>query len=163
MVRSPNQEVFGQACSAYRVPQIRTILSRAGINYMSRDTKHQLLSKLIEFELTADVYTTDAITSFVLNGNELPDFTNLLRECTVCMESFPQNNFSQRRITSNCQHAPDLCLQCLNTSITIQLDERPWNQLSCPLCPEILSFGDVQEFATKETFDRYVYLTLWFD
>lgn len=35
-----------------------------------------------------------------------------------------------------------------------------WDQLSCPECPTLLGYADVQKYASKETFEKYDSLTM---
>jgi hypothetical protein len=75
--------------------------------------------------------------------------------CDVCLEEkLEPASFPDRRITLNCSHEGNTCLDCVRQSITSQLETKQWNQLSCTGCEELLTFDDVKRFATKETFER---------
>lgn len=75
-------------------------------------------------------------------------------QCNVCYETLDANNTPQQRITSTCQHEPDVCSQCLTTSINTQFSDNVWDQIQCPTCRERLGYHDMQIFAEKQTFER---------
>ena len=77
-------------------------------------------------------------------------------QCTVCYEVLDSGSIPERRITSTCQHDPDICKDCLATSITSQFSDKIWDQVSCPSCHERLNYHDMQAFAEKSIFERYV-------
>ena len=79
-----------------------------------------------------------------------------LGECVVCDEALINSNTPNRRITLSCQHEPDVCLDCLARSITVQFESKVWDNIDCPSCGDRLAFEDVQAFGTAETFSRYV-------
>ena len=78
----------------------------------------------------------------------------LLRDCVVCFESLGPQNTPKRRITSACNHEPDICRNCLATSISTQFNSRIWDQIDCPTCGQRLEFQDVKIFADSVIFGR---------
>ena len=86
----------------------------------------------------------------ILPPNSLP-----VIECSVCMDELPSAEFRREKTTPSCIHPPTTCRNCLKKSIDAQIQETAWDQLSCPVCPERLSFEVVQEFASEEAFQRY--------
>ena len=87
--------------------------------------------------------------------NSIPKITSdLIRECVVCFEALNLENTPKRRITSSCNHEPDVCIPCLATSISSQLDSRVWDQIGCPTCGQRLDFQDVKAFADSPVFRR---------
>ena len=62
--------------------------------------------------------------------------------------------------TDKCTHVPGVCLKCIRQHIESQLETRLWNQLSCPECPALLGYVDVEKYASKTTFQRYDSLTM---
>lgn len=74
--------------------------------------------------------------------------------CLVCFETLGQEDFPRRQITASCDHNVDICSGCLSQSITVQLREKSWKQIDCPICHARLGFDDVKEFANGETFER---------
>ena len=84
-----------------------------------------------------------------------PEGTNALpRDCVVCFETLNPQNTPKRKITSLCNHEPDVCKYCLTTSISTQFDSRVWDQIDCPTCGQRLDFHDVKAFADSSTFQR---------
>lgn len=77
-----------------------------------------------------------------------------LKECSICAEELALVNFPNR-ITTGCAHDSSCCLTCLSQSIGVQIETIQWDQISCPECPELLSFENVKTFASEGDFDRY--------
>ena len=75
-------------------------------------------------------------------------------QCPICTEQESLFNFPQRRITSTCTHRPNICLQCVSQSVKVQMETKMWDQLACPLCPELLTFADMQAWASSDDFER---------
>lgn len=78
------------------------------------------------------------------------------RLCQICYETQPCSSFPQRATTSNCDHAAKVCSACLANSLAQQMDQKIWDQIDCPVCPERLGFFDVKEFADIATFEKSV-------
>ena len=76
-------------------------------------------------------------------------------ECTVCMEEFDADRFPQENITSACEHEPTICNSCLTQSVDSQIQDKPWDQISCPECLKLLSFDGVKKMASAASFERY--------
>ena len=77
-----------------------------------------------------------------------------LADCVVCYEFLNLQNTPERKITSSCNHEPDICRACLATSISTQMDSKVWDQIDCPTCSQRLNFHDVKAFADSEVFQR---------
>ncbi|TEY81986.1 hypothetical protein BOTCAL_0030g00470 [Botryotinia calthae] len=77
-----------------------------------------------------------------------------LKECSICAEELALANFPNR-ITDGCAHDSSCCLTCISQSIGVQIETIQWDQISCPECPQLLSFDDVKTFASEGDFDRY--------
>lgn len=75
-------------------------------------------------------------------------------QCVVCYQQLKPTNRIQRKITSGCDHEPDVCKECLIVSIKIQFRDKMWDQIECPSCPQRLSHHDMQLFADKDTFNK---------
>lgn len=82
------------------------------------------------------------------------------RDCVVCFETLTVENTPKRKITTSCDHEPDVCTTCLSTSISTQITGKVWDQISCPTCGERLGYHDVQEFADSGVFGRYDFHSL---
>lgn len=75
-------------------------------------------------------------------------------DCIVCFETLEPTAFPKLKTTGACTHKPDVCLQCLSSSITTQFTNKMWDQIDCPSCGERLGFMDVQAFADPVVFER---------
>lgn len=75
-----------------------------------------------------------------------------LSECCVCLESFSSIDIQFATITSACKHTAKVCLQCIKSSIKSQIQDLPSDQVSCPMCPELLNYQAVRKFADNRTF-----------
>lgn len=74
--------------------------------------------------------------------------------CHVCCEVQSSTLFPSRLPTSTCKHAVDACRLCLEKSIAEQMDQKIWDQIDCPMCPERMAFFDVKEFADTVTLEK---------
>ena len=103
-----------------------------------------------------------ASTTTALQAPNNTSFTNigrhvtfsLSKDCVVCYENLTARTVPQRRITSACNHEPDVCRSCLATSISTQFNSKVWDQISCPSCSQRLGFQDVKDFADPDVFTR---------
>ena len=76
-------------------------------------------------------------------------------ECDVCMESFAASGFPPTsRITSSCDHEGICCLHCIQETIGTAIREGALNRLTCPMCPEKLSYQEIKAYASREIFER---------
>lgn len=82
--------------------------------------------------------------------------TTRLADCVVCFETLSPQNTPKRKITSSCNHKPDVCKSCLAASISTQINSKVWDQIDCPTCGQRLDFQDVEEFADSAVFGRLV-------
>lgn len=80
--------------------------------------------------------------------------SSLFRDCIVCYDALNTQTVPQRRITSTCNHEPDVCRTCLATSISTQFNSKVWDQINCPSCSQRLDFQDVKAFADPDVFTR---------
>ena len=82
------------------------------------------------------------------------------QECVICVETLRVSQFPEAGVTDECSHESNTCLECISHHIQSQLESRRWDQLSCPECPVLLRYADVQKYATKETYHKYDFLTM---
>ena len=78
--------------------------------------------------------------------------TNLT--CGVCWDQVAADKFIQGKLMRECEHEANVCRSCLAQSITSQLDSKPWNQLTCPLCTVRIDGSVVEKFAPSNTISR---------
>lgn len=91
----------------------------------------------------------------VASIRKVPSFQKISGiDCIVCFETLEPTVFPKRTTTAACSHKPDVCLQCLSSSITTQSRDKMWDQIGCPSCGERLGYTDVQAFADSVVFER---------
>ncbi|KAJ8128515.1 hypothetical protein O1611_g5117 [Lasiodiplodia mahajangana] len=73
-------------------------------------------------------------------------------KCTSCFERKTLRNFPRTTVTSNCKHAATSCRTCIAAFLEWQSLNGLVARLSCPQCPEPLTFEQIWRFATPETF-----------
>ncbi|KAK8066146.1 hypothetical protein PG997_012893 [Apiospora hydei] len=90
-------------------------------------------------------------------GMEHPLFRQLVlnRECTICMDTKPLEDFPRRRTTSTCDHLPTACRECIQTSLLAQFEEKAMEHITCLECPEMLAPSDVQTFVPRAKYQTY--------
>ncbi|KAE8326271.1 hypothetical protein BDV39DRAFT_177379 [Aspergillus sergii] len=80
-------------------------------------------------------------------------------ECVACFERLPSTYFPSESITKTCTHENETCKRCLRLYLTSQLDSiSPEGTIACPVCGEGMSESDIQEWASQETFSRFLAL-----
>ncbi|KAI1324223.1 hypothetical protein F5Y16DRAFT_402629 [Xylariaceae sp. FL0255] len=78
-----------------------------------------------------------------------------MEECTACFEFKPRTEFQQETLTDRCKHTATLCQECVTLSLTSQAANRAMDEITCPECPERLSFEEIQNFASPDIFAKY--------
>lgn len=78
-------------------------------------------------------------------------------ECVVCTDNKGVELFPRFSITGSCSHSPNTCLECVQLSIESDLNSKLWTEIRCPECRELLEYADIQRYANKQTFMRYVH------
>ena len=76
------------------------------------------------------------------------------RECAICAETKSANEFPQGSVTATCSHPSTSCLDCIQTTIRIDMATKVWTDVRCPECPIALSYLEIQRYADEETFSR---------
>jgi hypothetical protein len=105
-----------------------------------------------EEEQEFDIHGHDASES-ALSPTAVPPSTDI--ECDVCMESFAASGFPPTsRITSSCDHEGICCLHCIQETVGTAIREGALNRLTCPMCPEKLSYQEIKAYASREIFER---------
>jgi hypothetical protein len=74
------------------------------------------------------------------------------RECIACMEAFTIDSLPAIHLTPDCVHEPDTCSSCLTQSLDIQIRDQPWDQITCPSCPQRLPYEIVKLLASPAAF-----------
>lgn len=92
-------------------------------------------------------------SELALTPTAVPSLADI--ECDVCMESFAASGFPPTsRITSSCDHEGICCLHCIQETIRTAISEGALNRLTCPMCPEKLSYQEIKAYASQEIFER---------
>ncbi|PVI03416.1 hypothetical protein DM02DRAFT_625810 [Periconia macrospinosa] len=78
------------------------------------------------------------------------EFLSQPRECVVCLDSKSPGRFPAQALTSDCDHPPGTCLDCLETHISTTLNNQTFtpDMVKCPECLSPLSVYAVQQYAT---------------
>lgn len=80
-----------------------------------------------------------------------------LQECTICLEPHPASHYPMLRLTKDCTHYPQsACLDCISTSIRVEVHSATPCDVTCPDCKAALDFDIVGAYADTETFERYL-------
>ncbi|TGO37743.1 hypothetical protein BHYA_0090g00330 [Botrytis hyacinthi] len=88
------------------------------------------------------------------HSQKLPDKV----ECVICAEDVLRVN-TWSNITGDCQHRDTLiCRECLDLSITTDIEYGLLNGIKCPLCSAVLTDQDVLCKASTGVLERYSYL-----
>ncbi len=83
---------------------------------------------------------------------------SLTASCTICADEKRVSEMPTRgRITEDCEHDATACKDCISQWITSSMEAVAWDRLKCPECPKMLGFKDVEKFATRDIFNRYVF------
>jgi hypothetical protein len=79
---------------------------------------------------------------------------NVEQECKICLVTLPSDAFPRQQITASCRHPSFTCLECLKQSLDIQIQDQPWDHISCPECPATINYHRVKEFASSKSFKQ---------
>lgn len=162
--------IFGLLQREHRVVRINQFLTYAKARYVKRSRKVILLTHLAALERTFAPDKQDAISRWFSSGKDSSELDSIIGdkatqdnavevdgvevECSVCMVSFTSSQFPRKKLAPTCDHEPTACLACLAQSLERQIEDLPWDQVSCPECPERLSFDVVKGFSSKAAFER---------
>ncbi|KAJ4419912.1 hypothetical protein N0V85_000799 [Neurospora sp. IMI 360204] len=76
-------------------------------------------------------------------------------ECVVCTETKDLLHFPLSKLSTDCQHAMHVCVQCVRLSITADLKNKHWQDINCPVCDSRLDAAVIQRYANPETRAKY--------
>ena len=79
-----------------------------------------------------------------------------LRECSICLEDYPGDEFLHVPLTTGCSHKLKVCRKCVSMSIDVQIPDVTWDQIKCPECPSKLSYDVVKRYASFDAFLMHV-------
>lgn len=180
--------IFGLTSSQQRVLRIKELLSYYKVPFSKSATKVQLLRHLATLEDQFSDREQRYLSAWLRGGGLLSDLKATLRkaqaltknitvvmessllarelivplsgeqECSVCLTTFTGDAFPRKRISTSCKHGSFTCLACLKQSLEIQVQENPWDHITCPECPAMIAYQGVKEFASPQAFERYLHL-----
>ena len=89
-------------------------------------------------------------------GHEIADARDPTKQfdCDVCAETCMIKHRPQQHIAPSCRHEPTICRPCLTQDLDNQINNKPWDQIECTLCPERLPFDSVKAFASPAAFKK---------
>ncbi|KAF5876986.1 putative ring finger protein [Botrytis fragariae] len=76
------------------------------------------------------------------------------RKCEVCLDFFEEETLEENKsgpMTAECDHLTEVCLPCLQESMTFTMSEGSYN-LTCPICSQELEEWFIELCCTKTTF-----------
>jgi hypothetical protein len=77
-----------------------------------------------------------------------------IKECIVCIDRLPEDHFPYRAPTAECTHTMNICRRCIRTWIETEFATKMWDSVHCPICPALLEYEDMREFAPSRVFRR---------
>jgi IBR domain, a half RING-finger domain len=90
---------------------------------------------------------------------ELAEFSAPTNElsCQICSDDLDPLFPFQVSVAAQCNHTPEICLNCWEQHIAAQVDSKTWDAITCPhaYCNAILGHHDMQRFAPAEVYSRY--------
>ncbi|TVY62711.1 E3 ubiquitin-protein ligase dbl4 [Lachnellula suecica] len=157
--------IMGNGRRRYQKKHISEILRRYGKRHAKGGRKSSLLHLLVDLEKTIPDEDKKIIARWMRQSLPLPALSKffddalgenkpVIVDCTVCMESLELGDFPQQKLTSSCDHKSLTCASCLTQSIEAQIADTPWDQITCPQCPELVSFESVKSVVSAEAFER---------
>ncbi len=90
----------------------------------------------------------------VVTKKHTPIEPETAKECVICIEHKPLNEFPVLSVSSSCEHPPQACLVCVEKSIKVDFENRTWNEIQCPECSARLEYQDVERYADRDTFAK---------
>jgi hypothetical protein len=77
------------------------------------------------------------------------------RTCLVCDETKPVTSFPRIPHISSHGHGNDICYECYALHLEAEVDNKIWNQVSCPQCPMPLQEDEINVLSTPLTWHNY--------
>ena len=117
--------LLGCSYKSWQKVQLRMVLDHYGQEHRLRASKLNLMNALhaLTRRIALSKYEKSRISK---SRSRRETFHYLIRDttpiqgCLVCFENLDASNTPRRRVTSSCNHEPNVCLSCLSQSITVQ-------------------------------------------
>lgn len=151
------QRVMGLRCSQHRSFKMTQVLSHYKKHFRAKAKKEDLLNRMVLLEAEITETQKEFIRHWMVRRSEKFDEALKEAECSVCMEYFTRNHFPWNPITASCNHKLTTCCNsCIKQSVEGQIEDQPFDQISCPECPGRLTRDMVAKFSSPEAFERYI-------
>lgn len=93
-------------------------------------------------------------------ANEDPPKRLLKRkECTLCCIEVALNRFPKAPHAGHEQHGRNVCFKCWEQHLQVELNNKEWNNISCPECDKALEEHEIKKLDTsfvRPIYERYV-------
>ena len=76
------------------------------------------------------------------------------KDCTTCDRTLPLAQFARHPEGSKCTHDRNTCKKCWRQWLQAQVASKPFDQITCAQCNNVLSQGEVRALATKKVYDK---------
>ncbi|KAK3372590.1 hypothetical protein B0H63DRAFT_551323 [Podospora didyma] len=78
------------------------------------------------------------------------------KDCVICADSKPLNEFPLLCVSKNCNHSPDACLDCIQRQLRMAMEDKIWcaDVVTCSQCNASLEYNEVQLYADRATFEK---------
>ncbi|KAK3488017.1 uncharacterized protein B0T23DRAFT_323735 [Neurospora hispaniola] len=104
---------------------------------------------------TLTVETRSQTEKLASNKTEAVQTETVQIECVVCTETKDFLHFPLSKLSTDCQHAMRVCVECVRLSITADLKNKYWQDINCPECNNRLDADVVLRYASPETRAKY--------
>jgi hypothetical protein len=75
------------------------------------------------------------------------------KECTVCLDTLSKSSFPESLHAD--QHNSDVCAKCFDEHIESELDDKSYQLIGCPQCPQTLTEPEIRQLARAVTYQKY--------
>jgi hypothetical protein len=99
----------------------------------------------------ANYPSKDSSTSTVSSHRDAAD----TRTCLVCDETNLVTKFPRIPQVSSHGHGNDICYECYALHLEVEVDNKMWDQVSCPQCPMLLQEDEINVLSTPLTWQNY--------
>jgi hypothetical protein len=120
-----------------------------------------LLSRSREVALTdlkdtdlVDAHPRTAPSECLLRLGGEAELTASERTCTTCQQDLPPSDFPEVVESSNCGHTIDVCTDCWQQWLEVQVGSRPFDRIECIQCNAVLGQEDIRGLASAEVYER---------
>lgn len=77
-------------------------------------------------------------------------------ECSMCCTEVAVNQFPKLPHKGATQHDSQVCLKCWEQHLETEVEAKPWDQVSCQQCSQVLEEKEIRRLASSVTYRRLV-------